>query len=287
MSAVVVGVDGSEPALAAVRWAAREAADRHTGLLLVYAFDVAGLYADAAIAPLLDEVEERMRVEADEILDAARAVAEQTAPGLAVRARADRTAPAAALIEESHAASLLVLGSAGRGAVGTALGSVSLTVAPHAESPLVVVRGTVHDGPVLVGVDGGPLSEVALGHAFAAASAHGAGLTALYAWHDGASPALRAAGVFDRLRDTEERALAERLAGWSGRYPEVTVERVIERSEPGRALAEHSARSRLVVVATRGRGGFTGLLLGSTGLSLLQRADCPVMLVGPEAAAAR
>ena len=283
MSAVVVGVDGSDTALDAVRWAAREAEHRHTDLLVVHAFDVAGLYADAAVAPLLTDVEERMRVEAGEILDAARAAAGEVAPGVAVDVREDREAPSVALIEEARTASLLVLGSAGRGAVGTALGSVTLTVASHAQSPVVVVRGTSYDGPVLVGVDGGPSSDTALAHAFAAASEHGSGLTALYAWHDGRSPALRAAGAFDRLRDAEERALAERLAGWSARYPDVAVERVIERSEPGRALTEHSAGARLVVVATRGRGGFTGLLLGSTGLSLIQRADCPVMLVGPAA----
>ncbi|MBP2366401.1 universal stress protein [Pseudonocardia parietis] len=283
MGAVVVGVDGSDVALDAVRWAAREAADRHAELTLVYAFDVAGLYADGAVAPLLDDVEEQLRVEGDEVLVAARAAAAEAAPGVASQVRTDRGAPSMVLIEESRKASLLVLGSAGRGALGTALGSVTLAVAAHAESPVVVVRGTVHDGPVLVGVDGGPLSDGALAHAFAVASAHGAGLTAFYAWHDGRSPALRAAGAFDRLRDAEERALAERLAGWSGRYPDVAVERVIERSEPGRALVEHSERSRLVVVATRGRGGFTGLLLGSTGLSLIQRAGCPVMLVGPRA----
>lgn len=285
MGAVVVGVDGSDAAADAVRWAAREAAHRHADLLVVHAFDVAGLYADGAVAPLLDDVEDRMRAEADEVLGAARTVAGEAAPGVAVTAREDRGAPAAVLVEESRSASLLVLGSTGRGTVGTALGSVTLTVASHAECPVVVVRGTRRDdGDVLVGVDGGPLSDTALAHAFAAASAHDAGLTALYAWHDGTSPALRAAGAFDRLRDDEERALAERLAGWSQRYPDVGVERVIERSAPASALVEHSRRSRLVVVATRGRGGFRGLLLGSTGLSLVQAADCPVMLVGPSVA---
>ncbi|MBC3193447.1 universal stress protein [Pseudonocardia sp. C8] len=283
MSAVVVGVDGSQPSLDAVRWAAREAAEQHADLLLVHAFDVAGLYADSAAAPMLDDVEERLREEADEILGAARDAAAEIAPGVSVRTRTAREAPAAALIEESRTALLVALGHAGHGALGYALGSVTLTVASHAECPVVVVRGTVQEGPVVVGVDNGPLSETALAHAFAAASAHHTGLVALHAWHDGKSPALRAAGAFDRLLEAEERALAERLAGWSDRYPDVAVERVIERSEPGRALAEHSKAARLVVVATRGRGGFTGLLLGSTGLSLIQRAHCPVLLAGPHA----
>ncbi|MDN5919161.1 MAG: universal stress protein [Pseudonocardia sp.] len=84
------------------------------------------------------------------------------------------------------------------------------------------------------------------------------------------------------MKHVEERALAERLAGWSERYPDVAVERRIEHDEPARALVELSASSSLVVVATRGRGGFAGLLLGSTGLALIQLAECPVMLVGPE-----
>lgn len=285
MSTVVVGVDGSDAALDAVAWAAREAAARHADLLLVQAFDVAGLYADAAVAPLLDDVEESIREESRATLDAARHAAAQAAPEVAVDVAEDRRAPSTALVERSTTAELLVLGSAGRGAMGTALGSVTLAVASHAGCPVVVVRGTSSDGPVLVGIDGGPLSGVALEHAFAAAAEHGTGLVVLHAWHDGRSPALRATGAFDRLREAEERALAERLAGWSERYPDVVVERVIERAEPGRVLAQRSGAARLVVVATRGRGGFAGLLLGSTGLALVQRADCPVMLVGPAATA--
>ncbi|MEJ8278208.1 universal stress protein [Pseudonocardia spirodelae] len=285
MSTVVVGVDGSDAARDAVAWAAREAAARGADLMILQAFDVAGLYADAAVAPLLDDVEESIRAEAREILEAARTVAAQSAPGVAVDVAEDRRAPSLALVERSRTAELLVLGSAGRGALGTALGSVTLSVASHAACPVVVVRGTASDGPVLVGVDGGPLSDVALEHAFAAAAEHGTGLHALSAWHDGRSPALAAAGAFERLRAAEERALAERLAGWSERYPDVAVQRTVERDEPGRALAAASARARLVVVATRGRGGFSGLLLGSTGLGLIQRAGCPVMLVGPSVTA--
>ena len=85
------------------------------------------------------------------------------------------------------------------------------------------------------------------------------------------------------MREAEERALAERLAGWSERYADIAVERIVDRDNPAEALVERSAAASLVVVATRGRSGFAGLLLGSTGLALIQRAGCPVMLVGPEA----
>lgn len=284
---IVAGVDGSEPALDAARWAASEAAGRGADLLLVHAFDVAGLYTDAAVASLLDDVEVAMRDESAEILDRARAAAAEAAPEIAIEVRRDREAPAPALVTESREALLVAIGSAGRGALGTALGSVSLAVASHAACPVVVVRGAVaQDGPVVVGVDGGPLSDTALAHAFAAASRHAAPLVAVHVWSDADTQrahlgTLFTASPWETMHDAEERALAERLAGWSQRYPDVVVTRRIGRADPARALVEASAGARGVVVATRGRGGFTGLLLGSTGLALIQHAETPVMLVGP------
>lgn len=97
MSTVVVGVDGSDAALDAVAWAAREAATRHADLLLVQAFDVARLYADAAVAPLLDDVETSIREESRATLDAARHTAAQAAPEVAVDLAEDRRAPSTAL----------------------------------------------------------------------------------------------------------------------------------------------------------------------------------------------
>lgn len=284
---VVVGVDGSEAALAAVHWGAREAAHRDAALLVVHTFDVAGLYADAAVASLLDDVEAALEKEAGEILAGAQEAAAEAAPGVAVETRWDRGAPAPVLVADSENALLMVIGSAGRGALGTALGSVTLAVASHAKCPVVVVRGDADaTGPVVVGVDGGPLSDTALAHAFAAASRYDAPLVAVHVWSDADTErahlgTLFATSPWETMRGAEERALAERLAGWSQRYPEVAVERRIGRSEPSRALVEASAGARTVVVATRGRGGFTGLLLGSTGLSLIQHAPVPVTLVGP------
>ena len=115
-------------------------------------------------------------------------------------------------------------------------------------------------------------------------------LLALHVWTDADTRRTQvdtlSVSPWQTMREAEERALAERLAGWRQRYPDVEVERVVERSAPRTALVEHSSRSRLVVVATRGRGGFAGLLLGSTGLALVQHSDSPVMLVGPDAARA-
>jgi nucleotide-binding universal stress UspA family protein len=77
----------------------------------------------------------------------------------------------------------------------------------------------------------------------------------------------------------EERFLAETLAGWADKYPDVAVRRVVVDSQPARALLEYAEHAQLVVVGARGRGGFTGLLLGSTSQQLVHHAPCPLLVV--------
>lgn len=291
--AITVGVDGSDASRQAVRWAAREAGHRGARLLLVHAFDTAHLRRSAGPGlrtdneTWIDDIENKLSVESTAIFDQAVADVAEVDGTVAVETRWDGADPAVALRAASREALMVVLGWTGRGVLGTVLGSVTLALASHAECPVVVVRGRTLQPdealPVLVGVDGGPLSNIALAHAFATASHHGDTLLALHVWSDADTPF---AVPSETMRDTEERVLAERLAGWGERYPDVKVERALERADPRQALVEHSGRARLVVAATRGRGGFAGLLLGSTGLALIQHADSPVMLVGPDAARA-
>ncbi|QBS44782.1 hypothetical protein DMB37_36560 [Nocardia sp. CS682] len=75
---------------------------------------------------------------------------------------------------------------------------------------------------------------------------------------------------------------SERLAGWQEKYPDVTVTRKVYRTEPTEQLAEWSNSAQLIVVGSRGRGGFTGMLLGSTSHFLVQHAHCPVLVAHPE-----
>lgn len=86
-----------------------------------------------------------------------------------------------------------------------------------------------------------------------------------------------------QLEQQQHQTLAERLAGFSERYPNVEVHRHVTRDRAVRALVEQSENAQLVVVGSHGRGGFTGMLLGSTSRALLQAATCPVMVVRPEA----
>jgi nucleotide-binding universal stress UspA family protein len=148
----------------------------------------------------------------------------------------------------------------------------------------VVVRGTSvaradvpDDRPVVVGVDGSPTSEVALAFAYDEADRRGVALVAVHTWLDDMlEPTLAAMIDWDAIETDERALLAERLAGWSEKHPDVEVRRLVTRDRPARVLVEESVGAQLVVVGSRGRGGVTGLLLGSVAHALLHHAHCPV-----------
>ncbi len=289
---VVAGVDGSDSALLAVRWAAAEAASHHVGLRIVHAIGVPDFFPGGAISPST-ELFHLLEQDAEAELPAAAQAAKDTAPGVKVVGESTTDAPVVALIAESASARSVVLGKSGRGAVtGVLLGSTTVALAAHAHCPVVAVRGSGAPpegaAPVVVGVDGSALSEEALGCAFAQAAFRDVPLVAVHAWNDADSAELfseaRMAFDWEPLEDIEQRVLAERLAGWSEIYPDVVVRRDVVRAKPRQRLLEWSARAGLVVVGSRGRGGFRGMLLGSTSQALLHHAECPVMVVRPEPA---
>ena len=83
--------------------------------------------------------------------------------------------------------------------------------------------------------------------------------------------------------DAAAELLAERLAGWSEKYPDVTVERAIcRRPSAAEVLLAQAAHAQLVVVGTGGRGALTGLVLGSVSQALLHHAPCPVAVIRPQ-----
>lgn len=284
---VVVGVDGSESALDAVRWAAREAGWRRVELRLVNAvgWDTTGHLGDPRLGG--NHYREALRRSAHERLELAAAAAEQVAPGLQVGQDVPVGTPTAVLVAESRAAQLLVLGHRGIGGVaGMLLGSVGVALAAHSACPIVVVRGTrpgepaAETGPVVVGVDGSPMSEAALAFAYGAADARKVPLVAVHTWRDYfLEPSTAPLLDWDAIEESERQNLAERLAGWGEKFPDVAVRRIVTRDLPAQKLIELSAGAQLVVVGSRGRGGFAGLLLGSVSYVLLHHATCPVAVV--------
>jgi len=207
------------------------------------------------------------------------------APGIAVETDLRMDGPIPTLIAESAHARLVVLGSRGLGGFnGLLVGSTSSALAAHGHSPVVVVHGPAfEEGPVVVGVDGSPTSEAAIAFAFEAASTRGASLTAVLAWSDFIVDSMYhtapAALDWAAIEQDYERLLAERLAGWQEKFPDVAVERVVIRERAVHALLRLAETARLVVVGSRGRGGFAGMLLGSTSQALVHHSPCPVAVV--------
>ncbi|HEY3467647.1 MAG TPA: universal stress protein [Amycolatopsis sp.] len=283
---IVVAVDGSDLAEAAALWAAGEAARRRAPLLVFSAYG----YEDAGVGGRMYAPSDWLTIreaETDEVLRRTRAALEAAVPGLEIATEASDRGPIPALLEVSERARLLVTGEPVGAIAGLFSGSPDVDLAAKAHCPVVVVRGNENvDGPVVVGVDGSPLSEAAIAWAFEEASLHNARLVALYAWHDGDTAGLFSDGNVafqgEPVQESGRRLLAQRLAGWQEKYPEVVVERRVEHDKPRHRLLSASRDARLVVVGSRGRGGFAGLVLGSTSQALLHHAGCPVLVVRTE-----
>ncbi|MBB5916708.1 nucleotide-binding universal stress UspA family protein [Nocardia transvalensis] len=290
---VVVGVDGSTAAASALTWAAEVALQRGRELRIVHGLDLDGMRKvfgryDVWVPPVLESV----RTQGAVLVERAQRRIELAAPGAPVSTEVTDESPAEILLRHSAAAYLVVLGEAGTNTLPAHLGSILSSVTSHAEGAVVVVRTDPDaddrlrtEGPVVVGVDGSPVSEAALAAAFDEASQRDTELVAVHAWTD------MAFGQFagdpyllfpvNDIETDERAALAERLAGWQEKYPDVTVRRDVCLSDPATALQRWSASAQLVVVGSRGRAGFRSLLLGSTSNALVQHAHCPVMVVHP------
>lgn len=193
------------------------------------------------------------------------------------------------LIEQSATAHMTAIGAWGVSGGGL-LGSTVLSVSAHAHGAVVVVRDTGteqrtrHSGPVVVGVDGSEFSRAAVAAAFFEAGERHCELLVVHCWSD-----LRFgwfAGLPDAIADrgaesAAQELVTQQLAGWADKYPDVTVKRKLYMSGPCHHLVEWSKSAQLFVTGSRGRGGFAGLLLGSTSNALVQSARCPVMVVHP------
>jgi nucleotide-binding universal stress UspA family protein len=287
VSRIVVGVDGSETSAAALRWALRRAArtggsvEALTGLTTplmtgyleaTVAFDPTVL-RDAAAAETQAALSEAVLATGVDV-----PTSWQVVEGSGARV----------LLEAGIGAALLVVGSRGRGAFASAvLGSVSQQVAHHTPCPLVIIpeRSLAHvDEPIrsiVVGVDDSVGARSALHWAAAEAQALGAHLRAVISWEDPAflvqpvgavaAPPLDLAPVATRVLGG---VVAEVRASGGPEIDETVV-----RGPAGPALLAAAADADLVVVGSRGSGGFVGLLLGSVSQQVAAHSPCPVAVI--------
>jgi nucleotide-binding universal stress UspA family protein len=299
---VLVGYDGSPVSKVALDWAAETARQQGKRLTVLFCVDLAMMPAfpayDAAVA--LPDLEQAARAVLDEGAERAAAIVGRDG----VQPLTAIGSSAAELVAASKDADIVVTGSRGRGRLlAGLLGSTSYAVTAHAHCPAVVVRpgqgddvGVVGVGErvphpdaehaVIVGLDDSDASERALEMGAEVAAAAGATLRLVTVARVGsieswayAEDTQAGTDETHEVREAAEDTLRRSEAHARGAHPELTIETEVLYGEPGHVLGDLAAHAGLVVVGSRGRGGFAGLLLGSVSHTVIHEAPCPVMVV--------
>jgi len=281
---IVVGIDGSRTSLAAAHWAARDAARRMLAVHVVLAYEWAWHGAHFTAAPPAEAI---ARENAEATVHGAADEIRLALPQLVVTSEAVRGRPADVLIKAGAGADEIVVGNRGAGGFASLLlGSVSQQVATHAPCPVVVVHDDADahtpTGPVVVGVDGSAGDNLSVRLAFEAAKARDTSLVVVHAytlplvWGGyGVTPAVCNDPIFT---EQPRKIVQDAAALWRDKYPDVPVETAVVRGFAADVLTGVSTKAQLVVVGSRGHGGFAGLLLGSVGQQLLHHSHSPVLV---------
>lgn len=280
----MVGIDGSPASLGALALARKEAAGRGVPLEAVLAWDWLSQPHPPG-EPTFDPhfSQEQAERHLDGLLEGPRAE-----PGPEIHARAVCGHPAQVLLDAAEDADLLVVASRGLGGfLGLRLGSVSEKVVRHAPVPVMVVPAEAVDpadtsGPVVVGIDGSAHARRAVAWALGEAAWRDAPVRAIHAWMpptSAAGPFTPALPVMDVYAEAADRLVDDELKGLRADAPHLEIEGVSVCESAAQALLDAAKGASLVVVGSRGLGGFSGLLLGSVSHQVVHHAPCPVVVV--------
>lgn len=277
---VVVGYDTSPESADAVRWAATQAQARGWALDVVHVWGFAGQEGGGAGDSWLGR---EVRKQVHEVAEEGVAIAREAAPGVVATPVVAHGSPVTALVDRAADARLVVVGRHGAGgALSSLTGSVTTGVLHRAASAVVVVpRGSwpaARSGDaVVVGFDGSPGAfgalEAAADHVDQAGTDR-LPLVVVAAWS-----AVGAAGRGAPDSPEAGDRLLDRVRNWAATRDDVAVTCDVHEGRPVQVLERLSRQAALVVVGTRGRSGFAGLVLGSTSRAVVQRAHCPVLVV--------
>jgi len=286
--AVVVGIGNSDRDAETLAWAGNSAQRSGSPLHILHAHDLSAEMA--AIDPVAGNA---ISLGPDGDIGNAGLLAETVTaarerwPELAVSASQPFVRPEQALIDASQNARLVVVGAARVSTLQRlGLGRPSLAAAMHAKCPVVIVpQGSRADadGPVVVAIDGSVHSAAAAERAFWIADLRKAPLITITTWNvevvDGLVVTTPGTDAWNST-EAKYRAVADKIVDpLRANHPDVDCTVEVLRNSPAKVLAERSLDAGLIVMGTRGRGGFTGMMLGSTSQQVLETASCPVMLV--------
>jgi nucleotide-binding universal stress UspA family protein len=282
---IVVGVDESEGAAEALRWAVREADARDAVLTaaLVWGWlDQHHLDPGEPFDPKYHEADALAQLEQM----VAKALLTGVPPGIRLKAISDLAGPG--LVRAAADADLLVVGARGLGGFkGLLVGSVSQHCLHHAPCPVAVVRD--QDDPpreirrIVVGIDGSTTSLRALDWALDAARAHRSRVEVVHAWHPSYVNPMDAYLISsaDVLEQSARTVLDEAIARADDRDLADPIEGLLVLGSAGRAIVDVADGADLIVVGSRQQSAAGCLFLGSTSLQVTHHADCPVVVVPP------
>ncbi len=287
---IVVGIDGSDSAVDAARWAAVVAQRLDEPLRLVHVPPQGPDDADEPTRAVLDHAEAAVL---DTVATADAAMAHETAAGseraaeLVVEKAAVSGRPANTLSSLSESARMIVLGHTTTSELQSMFRRSDVVyVANHAVCPVVSWRSEQgfrppDRRPIVVGVDGTELSTAAIAESYRLAAALDAPLVAVHTWVEQSTITYGEDSRFTDWTDFakfQKAGMVESMAGWSTTYPDVEVVHQVERGKPDIVLLEHSARAQLLVVGSHGRSAQSSAILGSTSQGLIHHSFCPVAI---------
>lgn len=277
---IVVGVDGTDQSMLAVRYAAREAQSLGCGIRLVHA--TPEIVPMAPMLPLISV--ETLDQMSHRIVNGAKQVAYDMTDGEVPVDKLIRSGSRVhILVEASEDARLIVLGHRDRSIFGRVFTSSTCTgVASRAHSPVVCVPtewtlGNRH-GSVVVGVEGPVHSQDTLAVAFAAAEKRKAKLSVLHAWRlpSPYDDLIDSQVALEECKESATAMLEGVLRDWREAYPGVDVEIDVRHQYTAPALLGATEGAGLLVLGRRGHVGPIGFHLGSTARTLIREARCPV-----------
>lgn len=273
---VVVGVDGSKPAVHAALWAIDEALSRDIPLRLLYAVDPGAGEQHA------EQQAHKLALAETATREAVTAI-ESTGRPVKIEVQIEQDRPLAALVRASRPAAMLCVGAVGfhhfqPGRVG----STAAALATSAHCPVAVIhthtgsRRRDEPGWVVVEADSSPQTGVLLELAVDEARLRNAPLRIVTCWQSRVSDIHGARGSADTNRRLQAE-LDRRMSRWTRRHPDLDVQSVALRGNVVDYLAENVESVQLVVVAARDHRTLHELL-GPSGAAALRKTNCSVLV---------